>query len=139
MKSKDSLTVPVQKDKNFSCNFTCIRVCLHCFTGPMMPGQNAANPQQRVQPNMMRPPMSGPGMPSSMPSGIATSAPGSMSGPMPPSGPGGMPGRPGMPGQGGPGSGPISSPMQQPPKRIDPDQMPNPVCMPNKVIPFFFQ
>ena len=40
---------------------------------------------------------------------------------------GGMPGRPGMPP--GPGSGPISSPMQQPPKRIDPDQMPNPVSL----------
>ena len=40
---------------------------------------------------------------------------------------GGMPGRPGMQIQSGPGTGPISSPMQQPPKRIDPDQMPNPV------------
>ena len=53
-----------------------------------------------------------------------TNMPGQMPGPP---GPGGMPGRPGMQMQPGPGSGPISSPMQQPPKRINPDQMPNPV------------
>jgi len=44
---------------------------------------------------------------------------------------GGMPGRPGMQIQSGPGTGPISSPMQQPPKRIDPDQMPNPIQVMN--------
>ena len=69
------------------------------------------------------------------------SAPVPGAGPMqlPPSGPGGMPGgMPGVPGQPGHGAGPISSPMQQPPKRIDPDQMPNPVCsfVRDNIIPF---
>ncbi|XP_065058870.1 protein transport protein Sec24C-like [Rhopilema esculentum] len=75
--------------------------------GPMIGGQPPATSQRMYPSSQFSAPVPG-------------------AGPMqrPPSGPGGMPGVPGQPGH---GAGPISSPMQQPPKRIDPDQMPNPI------------
>ncbi len=80
--------------------------------GQSMPGQPPVSSQPSYQQNMAGPQMNAAG------SGMGRQMPGSM----PPMS-GGMPGQ-----MAGPGSGPINNPMQQAPKKIDPDQMPSPVC-----------
>eukprot|EP00794_Sanderia_malayensis_P007299 gene7299-8115_t len=81
---------------------------------PPMPGQSYGSQQPGFSGPQMGsagPSMSGPG-----PQGMQRGGPGQM---------------PPMSGSGMPGAGPISSPMQQPAKKIDPDQMPSPVQVMN--------